>query len=124
MDSLLRRCPTDHASAVTKARALLCADTGHTGSCRLSAKRAYGSAIGRPLVLAKHGPWSNTHSICTAGYIYYHGLCQRVAPPPPGCGNPVTGTGTANTLTGGRTPAACPCAAGNVYSLGYRYPAH
>jgi hypothetical protein len=61
---------------------------------------------------------------CTAGYIYYNGLCRRVAPPP-GCDNTVTGTGTANTLTGGSTPpAACPCAAGYVYSLGYCYPAH
>jgi hypothetical protein len=64
---------------------------------------------------------------CTAGYIYdeANGLCQRVSAPPPGCGNPVTGTGTANTLTGGSTPpAACPCAAGYVYSLGLCYPAH
>jgi hypothetical protein len=54
---------------------------------------------------------------CTAGYFYYNGLCQRVPPPPPGCGNPVTGTGTANTLTGGSTPpAACPCGAGSVFS--------
>jgi hypothetical protein len=92
----------------------------------LSAERASGSAIGRPLVLVQdgnHGPWSNTLSICTTGYIWYHGYCRRVAPPPPGCGNPGTGTGTANTLTGGSTPpAACPCAAGYVYSLGYCYP--
>jgi hypothetical protein len=59
---------------------------------------------------------------CTEGYIYYNGLCRRV-PPPPGCGNPVTGTGAANTLTGGSTSsAACPCGAGSVYSLGYCYP--
>jgi opacity protein-like surface antigen len=47
-----------------------------------------------------HGPWSNTLSICRAGYIYYKGYCRRVAAAPR------------------------PCAAGYVYSLGYCYAAH
>jgi len=46
-----------------------------------------------------HGPWSNTLSICRAGYIYYKGYCQRVAAAPG------------------------PCAAGYVYSRGLCYPA-
>jgi hypothetical protein len=66
--------------------------------------------------------------VCWAGWIWNsNGFCQRVATTPAGYGNPVTGTVSgeeAGAANGSRPPAAGPCAAGSVYSLGYCYPAH
>jgi hypothetical protein len=63
---------------------------------------------------------------CPAGYALfgrYH--CRPVTPP--GYGSPVTGSVSgeeAGAANGSKPPAAGPCAAGSVYSLGYCYPAH
>ena len=63
---------------------------------------------------------------CPAGYeLYGHSSCRPVAAP--GYANPVTGTVSgeeAGAANGSKPPAAGPCAAGYVYSLGYCYPAH
>jgi hypothetical protein len=63
---------------------------------------------------------------CPAGYaLYGHSSCRPVAAP--GYGNPVTGNVSgeeAGAANGSKPPAAGPCAAGYVYSLGYCYPAH